>query len=615
MDFFDHQEKAKKRTAVLVSYFLLAIAGIIAVLQWVFSLVLDMDWRDPELLMWVAGGVLTVVMLGSLAKLVELSHGGRVVALMLGGEQVFPNSEDPGERMLMNVVEEMAIASGVPVPEVFLLPDASINAFAAGHTVGDAAIGVTRGAVSRLTRDELQGVIAHEFSHILHGDMRLNIRLMALLNGILCLAFIGGLLMRITFYIPSNGGGRSDDRRGGGGLVFVLLLVGVALYLVGWIGVFFGNLIKAAVSRQREFLADAAAVQFTRNPLGLAGALHKISRFTSRLGNPRASEASHMYFGNGMGDFFFGMFATHPPIAERIRQIAPDFDPSMVRKAVEEKPVQVSTTPPKLPVAGIFGAEALPTLGAAILGGLPEFSRSAARETASAGALVFSLLLSEDATTRESQLGLVADESVRALTREAWAHRGEVSGMQRLALVDLSMPALRQMSMSQYEEFKRTVEALAAMDGQIDLFEFVLQKVLVRHLDRFFVQPIPRREKYRSIMPLLPQINVLLSVLARSGHSDEAAQSKALEDGVRELLFKPSSFPMVLGEEKGIADLGAALDEIALAAPDVKKTILKAAAQTIASDGEMTGHEYEIIRAIADALDCPMPALPDFHGS
>lgn len=613
MDFFEHQERAKKRTGLLVTYFLLAIAGIIVVLQWVFSMTLGMDWRDPELWMWVSGGVLTVVIVGSLAKLAELSHGGRVVAAMLGGEQVSPHTDDPGERMLMNVVEEMAIASGVPVPEVFLLPDAAINAFAAGHTTGDAAIGVTRGAVTRLTRDELQGVIAHEFSHILHGDMRLNIRLMALLNGILCLAFIGGLLMRITFYMPSDGGGRSGDRKGGAGIVFVLLAVGVALYLVGWIGVFFGNLIKAAVSRQREFLADAAAVQFTRNPQGLAGALHKIGGFTSRLASPRAAEASHMYFGNGMGDSLLGLFATHPPIPERIHQIAPDFDPSTVRKVVPKEQEKPSQPPPLVPVRGIFDAAAIPALGAAILGSLPESSLAAAHETGPATALIFSLLLANEEAARESQLGLIPDEGLRALTREAWAQRSGITGVQRLALVDLSMPALRQMSMSQYESFKKTIGDLSAMDGQLDLFEFVLQKVLVRHLDRFFVRRVPQPVRYRSMVPLLPQINTLLSILARSGHGEPDEQARALAEGARELLFKPSAFPMELGPEKGIADLGTALDEIALATPEVKRTVLKAAAQTIASDGGMTGHEYEIIRAIADSLDCPMPALPDVH--
>lgn len=611
MDFFDRQERARKKTGILVVLFGLAVLGIIVVLDLLFSLILDIPWHDPDLILYVAGGVIVLVAGGSLVKMVELSQGGRVIATMLGGELVHQHSADPAERRLINVVEEMSIASGVPVPEVYVLPDPAINAFAAGHGPGDTAIGITRGALERLNRDELQGVIAHEFSHILHGDMKLNLRLMGLLNGILCIAILGGILLRITFYMPSDGGSR-DDRRGGS-IAVVLLGAGLALYLVGWIGVFFGNLIKSAVSREREFLADASAVQYTRNPPGIAGALWKIGKFSGRLTNPRAQEASHMYFGNGMGDRLFELFATHPPIPDRVEAIAPNFDPSSVDTT---PPPRTTPTPPppKRPMAsGVFARPDGPPIGfaAALIAGLPEFSRNAAREMHSATALVFSLLLDNDPERRAKQLdGLSFEEPVRVEMLKFFERRQQIEGAGRIALIDLAIPTLRYLSNEQYQEFRKSVRHLIENDEQIDLFEFVLQKILLRHLDLYFTKSTGAKVRYRSIVPLLPEINTLLSALAIVGHPDQAGRETAFADGVRELLFKPSSYTMTLGERCEIDAIDSALDRLAEAAPDVKRTVLKACAQAAASDGVIASHEYEVLRAIADALDCPVPPLP-----
>ena len=613
MDFFDRQERARKKTGILVVFFGLAVIGIIVVLNFVFSLILDIPWHDPELILWVAGCVIVMVTGGSLAKMMELSQGGRVVATMLGGELVHQHSVDPAERRLINVVEEMAIASGVPVPEVYLLPDPAINAFAAGHGPGDTAIGITRGAMERLSRDELQGVIAHEFSHILHGDMKLNIRLMGLLNGILCIAILGGVLLRITFYMPSDGGGSSGGKKDGGGLVLALLGAGLALYLVGWIGVFFGNLIKSAVSRQREFLADASAVQYTRNPQGIAGALWKIGKFSGRLTNPRAEEASHMYFGNGMGDSIFDFFATHPPIPERVKAIAPNFDPSSVDTTPPPRTTQNPPPPNRPSAAGVFMRPEGPPIGfaAALIASLPEFSRNAAREMHSATALVFSLLLDANDENRAKQLeGLAIEEPVRVEMLKFFERRQEIQGAGRIALIDLAIPTLRYLSNEQYQEFRKNIRHLIEIDEQIDLFEFVLQKILLRHLDLYFSKSTGAKVKFRSIIPLLPDINTLLSALAIVGHPDQEGRQAAFDAGVRELLFKPSAFPMTLGEHCEIAAIDRALNRLAEATPDVKRTVLKACAQAAASNGVVAPHEYEVLRAIADAVDCPVPPLP-----
>ncbi|MCL4797761.1 MAG: M48 family metallopeptidase [Bryobacteraceae bacterium] len=324
MDFFEHQDKARKNTKLLVVYFVLALVCIIASV-YIASLTIfygaeqqageparDLVLWDPGLFLKVVLGTLGVVVLGSLYKTAVLRKGGSAVAESLGGRLVDSNTTNPDERKLWNVIEEMAIASGVPVPKIFVLDnEAGINAFAAGHSPSDAAIGVTRGCMTLLNRDELQGVIAHEFSHILNGDMRLNLRVMGVIFGILCLAVIG----RILLY--SRGRGRDKNP---------MMLLGLALIVIGAIGVFFGRLIQAALSRQREFLADASSVQFTRNPAGLSGALQKIGGAGSQLESPHTAEASHMFFGNGLSKPFLGMLATHPPLDERIRAIDPGWD-------------------------------------------------------------------------------------------------------------------------------------------------------------------------------------------------------------------------------------------------------------------------------------------------
>lgn len=608
MDFFDKQARAQVRTQWLIAYFLLAVAGIILTLHIALALIFGLALTDPDLFLMVSLGVVGLVAVGSIAKMVELSKGGRAVAAMLGGVPVDFNSGDPAEQRLVNVVEEMSIASGVPVPEIYVLEDSTINAFAAGHGPGDTAIGVTRGCIERLDRDELQGVIAHEFSHILHGDMRLNIQLIGVLNGILLLALIGGIVLRMGVYAP-----RSDDSSEGrskGAGVFVFLATGLALYLIGWIGVFFGKLIKAAVSRQREFLADASSVQYTRNPDGLAGALAKISKFSSRLESPRAEEASHLFFGNGVGDSWMALFATHPPIEERIEQIAPGFD---IAAAKARAPV----LPPKEPKGSRIGgrlAEALlpgqPHVAeaAALLAGLPDFSKAASRELHGACALVYSLLLSEDPDMQARQAGLLqADDSLRGEMLSFFSRRGQLNSAQRIGLVDISIPTLRHMSREQYEVFRANVKSLVEADGEISLFEYTLQKILLRHLDLYFSNATGAAVQYKTLLPLLPEVGILLSALATMDPGTPEQKNEAFRSGVAELLIKPSAFPLERSDTIDLHAFDMALDKIAKAAPDVKRTILTAGGAVVMHDGEVNDGQVEFLRAISDTLDCPVP--------
>jgi Zn-dependent protease with chaperone function len=594
MDFFEKQEKARLQTKWLVFYFALAVIGIIAVLHIGFSLLLGQALDDWELLGFTAAGVLVSVVIGSLVKIAELSKGGKAVAEMLGGVPVNPSTTDPDERRLLNVVEEMSLASGVPVPQVYVLDEEAINAFAAGYGTADAAVGVTRGCITRLTRDELQGVIGHEFSHILNGDMRLNIRLMGLLNGILFLALLGGVLMRLALTSRP----RSSNDKNGGSIVAALVAGGLVLYIVGWIGVFFGKLIKAAVSRQREFLADASAVQYTRNPNGLAGALSKIASHSSRLEHPKAQEASHMFFGNGMAEAWLGLFATHPPIQQRIAEIAPNFDPQ------ESSP----TLPAVASAKPSFSGDTQLAAATSMLAGLPEFSRPAMREIHSACALVFALLLSEDESVRESQMAVLQpDAALQKEIGEIFTNRSQLSSAQKISLVDLAIPVLRGLSPEQYSVFGSRVRQLIEADGQIHLFEYTLQKLLLRHLDAAFTGARPQRVQHRSLVPLLPDTGTLLSAIANADDSDSTSLDAAFQAGVSKLGKSAAAFPLARQSSVNLKDFDKALEDLATASLAIKKTILSACSVAVVHDGVVNDTQFELLRAIADTVDCPIP--------
>ena len=463
-DFFDRQDHARRQTGWLVFYFVVAVALIILTVYAAFTAIVvggqsaergapKVEVYDPVRLAGVAVVTGTVILLGSVFKTLALREGGAAVARSLGGRLVDGETKDPAERRLLNIVEEMALASGMPVPPVYLMDEeTSINAFAAGHTPGDAVIGVTRGSLQHLNRDQLQGVIAHEFSHILNGDMRLDLKLVGILHGILLLALIGQILMRMTQYSGSNRG-RSDDKKDNSALAFFLM--GVALFAIGYIGVFFGRLIKSAVSRQREFLADASAVQFTRNPEGLAGALKKIGGLAqgALIRSPEAEETSHMFFGSAVGAVS-SLLSTHPPLEERIKFLDPQFDGQFPVVAEDEqvdasepRPKSVEARDPsgigglgkilpgiKIP-GNLGGAVLLPSAGAVssvgepspqhlefasgFLGDLPDEILSAAREPFGAAALVYALLLDPGPEIRSSQFAGLSQHAARGIAEEA----------------------------------------------------------------------------------------------------------------------------------------------------------------------------------------------------
>ena len=651
MDFFARQEQARRNTKWLVVYFALGVAALIAavyvavLLLWSGAALTshhhryqfleqpEFTWWHPQLLLGVSVCTLAVIGIGSVFKTLELSRGGIAVADMLGGRLINPNTNNPDERKLLNVVEEMAIAAGLPVPPVYVLPgEQAINAFAAGHSSSDAVVAVTQGCLKLLTRDELQGVIGHEFSHILNGDMSLNLRLMGVIFGILCLAVVGRVLLQAR---SSN----SRDRN-------PLPVLGLALLVIGWTGVFFGRLIQAGVSRQREFLADASSVQFTRNPAGLAGALKKIGglSYSSKLEAAHADEACHMFFANGVGESFLHLMDTHPSLSARIKAIEPGFDGTFPQVMLPQETVAPSLprAPAQRPGFGFpfpapigraalaSGLNAAPSFDANVviprLGNpLPKHIhyaeelrsaiqaaiQNASREPFGATTLIYALLFSEDQAARKKQideLTRIASTGIVQETVRIWPEVQALATHAKLPLVDLALPALRHLSPTQFKEFQSAVQALVDSDGEIDLFEYVLQKIVLRHLEPQFVQARKPITQFYALAPLAGDCAVLLSALAYVGQDEPEGVQAAFEQGAQVLAYAiRAPLSLVSAEACDLSEVDRALDRLCQAVPQIKKNVLNACAQTVAADGVIRELEAELLRAIADTLDCPMP--------
>ncbi|MCG6933290.1 MAG: M48 family metallopeptidase [Gallionella sp.] len=643
MNFFESQDRARKNTSTLVFLFALAVITLIIMtnllVMVVFGfigndqlhsgtvLIQKMDWQRFAL---ISAAVVTVVLAGSLYKIMALSGGGKTVADALGGRLIPQNTDDLKQRRLLNVVEEMAIASGIPAPPVYILAgEPGINAFAAGFTPRDAVIGVTQGLINHLSREQLQGVIAHEFSHIFNGDMRLNIRLIGVLNGILIIGLAGYYILRTGAY-----SGRSRNNKNSGGI----LGLAIGLMVIGFAGTFFGNLIKAAVSRQREYLADASAVQFTRNPEGIAGALKRIGGLGhgSIVENPGAPEISHAFFAQGVSGLMQSLFATHPPLENRIRAIDPHWDgkfatddetdlhqneeqpdkkTALSREELARKAATAAVGATMATVSNAIGQVGNPmqeTLAHArtLIAGLPEAITEAVHEPYGARAVIYSFLLDHGQEVRDRQLMHLrqhADPDVFALTQKLMPDMGGLDIKYRLPLIDMATPALKQLSIGQYQSFKKNLIALIEMDSQIDLLEWSLRKILFTNLDGHFFKPAPPKVRYSNIRDLRQEARVILSVMAYSGQQQQNdveaafhAAAVALEFGELELREK---------NRINVADLDMAMDKLEMLNPLAKPKLLKACAVSVMHDQKMSAVEAELLRAIASVLGCPMPPI------
>jgi Zn-dependent protease with chaperone function len=538
----------------------------------------------------------------------------------LGGRLLHSDSNAPLERKILNVVEEMAIASGIPTPPVYLLDhEEGINAFAAGFSPSDAVIGITRGCAQQLSRDELQGVVAHEFSHIMNGDMRLNIRLMGVLYGILVIGMIGFFLLRSSLWAGAVS--RRDSR---GNSTMVMVAGGVALMALGFLGTLFGNLIKASVSRQREFLADASAVQFTRNPGGISGALKKIGGFEagSHMESPAAPESSHLFFGQALSSGFNSLFATHPPLAERIKILDPSWQGAMTEISSEAAPSPGAAT------AGFAGGGLAPAFaGSAVdqmgrisaahldyavqlLLELPPAVKEAAHDPYAARAVVYALLMDADPESRKLQLEILdakGERGVPELTRKLLPEVERLGPAHRLPLIDLALPALRDLSASQYERFRGLVQDLVQADQHIDLFEWTLQRILLTHLAPNFEGVHRPGRRLRSKQQLRQVLETILSSLARVGNLSESAMRQSVASVGRALV--KAELRLLPEDEVGLASLDEALGLAASLDSRAKELVLRACAQVIAADGEVADSEAELFRAIGDSLGCPVPPL------
>jgi len=625
MDFFTAQDQARRNTGRLVLFFSLAVFFLVVMTNLLVMMFFGyfhsraglvpggatFDW---QLFCYIGLAVVFVVVSGSLYKISALSSGGDAVAAMLGGEPIFADGGDPDQRKVINVVEEMAIAAGTPVPQVYLLKESGINAFAAGFSSSDAVIGVTSGAIHNLNREQLQGVIAHEFSHILNGDMRLNIRLIGILHGILLIGLIGYRILRGT----SNSSG---SRKGGGPLLFM----GMGLMVIGYAGTFFGKLIKAAVSRQREFLADAAAVQFTRNPDGIGGALLRIgaSPGGSLMKNPKCAEISHAFFGQGVEVFFESLFATHPPLPARIKRILPGWDGNFPTGpavgAAKDRVGQGNEETSAGAEMGLTGAAMVAQVGQLseanlgyariLLRGIPEVLQKAARDPFAARSLICFLVLDGDEAIRARQLQYLkssADRGVHLETLKLIREGGALRPEQRLPLVDLALPTLRRITEPQYRLFLTNLDTLIEADGRISLFEWCLRRIVLHHLAKAFDRPAGSGAATGDLTPVAGACVVLLSLLAHAGNPQEGGAVAAFAAARLELGLEIELAP---ADRVGLAALDRALADLERLAPQLKARLLTACGACVTADGLIAPVEAELLRAVAATLDCPMPPL------
>lgn len=651
MDFFSAQEKARKRTKWMVLLFILAVAAITAAMYVVVLLAwaelspefayprsVGAFWQ-PDIFAYTAVGVLALIGGASVFKLARLRAGGAYVARSIGGTPVDPASKDPDEQRFANVVEEMAIASGVPVPEIFILEEAGINAFAAGFEADDAVIAVTRGALQTLDREELQGVVAHEFSHILNGDMRLNLRLMGVLFGILVLAVIGRGLLSGSARASLFGGGRGrrstseSGGKGGGGLLFLLVL-SLAIMVIGYIGVFFGRMIQSAISRQREYLADAAAVQFTRNPESIGGALKKIGGHAlgGKVANAHSEETAHFFFTNAFRSHLGSALATHPPLRKRIRAVDPQWDGKFVgpdqkrpeksgretekAEAAKEKtgggPAAGAGVEDFLQSVGILGAGVLQN--ARRMRGELESSLEKVRarpETALAVVIGLQITASpetDDAAQLESVREALPEDVLEAV--RAWLP--ELRGLKlsrRFLLFEVALPlAIRGLEEGTVDELPGVLRTLAHSDGEVRLEELALLRMARRKV-------AARKKASPSVAALKPSemqapLTLLLSAVARASGAEEASAENAFAEGLKRCGRYLLEKPRLMGRgEIDLDGLEKALDRFVHLPMPQKRVIFESVLAVVLADGRVDEEQLSLIRLAATALALPMPPL------
>ncbi|MBZ2188614.1 M48 family metallopeptidase [Alcanivorax sp. JB21] len=652
MNFFAQQARARRRTSLLTVYFVAAVLATALAVNLVLYLGLFWltdgtyplgEWLLSPGAIWAALLTLGIILGGSLIKFWRLRGGGPALADMLGARRIDPASKDVHERRLINVVEEMAIASGIPVPQLFVLgEETTINAFAAGFRPTESTIMVTQGALEQLNRDELQGVIAHEFSHIFNADMRLNLRLMAVLAGILAVGKVGELMLRSTHRRGVMV--RTNNSRNAAGGIAAAIGLGMALVAIGYIGLFFGRLIKAAISRQRELLADASSVQFTRNPAGIAGALIKIRNGQgSLLTSTQAEDMSHMCFADTVSFNMRRLLATHPEMDERLSAIGPEWVARARNRARQQLASDTAAATQPGATEGLAAASGAALFGGAtalagtalhagrapqsqhgasqqvgtvtpahmgyasrILESVPLGLRDQLHDRPGAEQLMYALAISVSQSTPEDLLPALdltpqARDAVAALVPVVQS----LGTRLRLPLIDLAIPTLKQGDQATRDAMLQRLTTLIHADRRMTLFEFVLLHLLRDHLGAKAGRNQPVR--HRSYRAVAPAMQVLLSMMIYvGGQRGEAAQ--ALFRRITGVLLPPGT-PLLAIEACTLDRLTPALTELAGLTPLLKAGLVDACADAVLADNRVQVAEAELLRAVCTLLDCPMPPL------
>ncbi|MGI9272680.1 MAG: M48 family metalloprotease [Woeseiaceae bacterium] len=637
MNFFDQQDRARRSTKRLILLYLLSAASIVAGISLVVAGALyNSDIHGPfsfstffgqqaPILIGTAIAASLFIAGATLVKTAQLSSGGGRVAQELGGTLVSPETSDPLRSRLRNVVEEMAIASGVPVPEIYVLEhETGINAFAAGYAPGDAAVAVTRGALEMLERDELQGVIGHEFSHILNGDMRINIRLMGILFGIMSIGLMGRTVFR-HIRVASLG-----SKRGNGAPV--VMIIGLGLIILGAVGVFFARVIKSGVSRQREYLADASAVQFTRQSEGLANALKKIGGYDagSHIQAADPEEVSHMLFGTGSK--LRGMFATHPPLTERIQALDPNFrDSDYPSVNLREREMQLAEAGGDQRNMGLAGATSAmagsvsprsigesvgqPTdqhvaFAARVRRSVPDTLYDAAHSSELSYLLVVALILDRTGAVLDRQFSLVNErlgEQRTRLIRNFYDELRSAGPEYRLPLLEIAFPALRQRPAPQLNYLIDLTGRLIEVDGEIDLHEFCFYRVLANNLRQVINPSNNPKQKRAGRKPVRDAAVELLRIAAHYGHDDDVEGEAAFRAGLAKFGNWGSAYPFAGDQAPSTASLDKSLDQLAALNGDGREMLLDAITAVVLHDEQLTVAEAELVRAICASLGIPLP--------
>ena len=643
MNFFEQQQEARTRTSLLVALFALAVLGIVIFTDAFILLSLfgaDVIFRaevagsppdlpDFQTILFASLAIAGLILGASWLKILSMKNGGHAIATSLGGKLIRPDTTEPNEKRLMNVVEEMAIASGAQIPMVYVLSgESSINAFVAGYEPGNAILAVTRGTLRKLSRDELQGVVAHEFSHIFNGDMRLNTRLIGFLYGIQLISEVGSFLMRSNRHDRVLMGSRRG-RRGNG-----VAGIGFGLYVTGFIGLIMGRLIKSAVSRQREFLADASAVQFTRNGSAVSGVLKKIYVYSSLISGRKAEEVSHMFFAEGVHHWWEGWWSTHPDLVDRIKRIEPAFrlthflasedfknfsEDKRNSQAEQSKPVQIDENRKKhdqfAGLAALLAAERrlirAPSLGdrigqlseAAIekskkeIDEIPENLIAAARSLEQVSTLILSFLSSK---ISEAGTGV-------GLAPEVTDYQKQIERLPRKSvyrLLDLAGPALRQLDPETRKLLRNQIRKMIISDRKLDYFEVLVDIKTSRSLEP---ELWTRRwnEPGKTIRGLHKEVGQYLDLLARSGNHKDEERAEIIASVAKILGFRidPQKQPGVLT----LNELESSIRNLSFLKPMDKQRLIRAGEKVILRDGNVTRGEWEFFCAVCDALGCPVP--------